>query len=216
VQPNTHPDASEADYFPLSKGAYWIYEGNVRWQIAKDMFERTIQWKMEVIDIVRRTETTGFKMQGAPWDLAWYEDGKKPSEYSFIKAGSSRFYEGSIKDYERMLDKNDFLTDLVKEYQLLLDIPLIDGEKFCDTASITRDDTFHCWHVSGGTQIQLPNVKGIEGVNLMTEFIVAQSTLSDFSMFHFVPGIGITQYRYVHHGTVSEADITLIEYHSGK
>jgi len=215
-QPTTSPAATVADYFPLSKGAYWIYEGDVKWQVGAAMFEKIIRWKMEVVDVVQRTDTIGFKMQGAPWDLAFYEDGKKPSEYSFIKVGSSRFYEGSIEDYERLLDKGDFLVDLVKDSRLFLDIPLSEGEKICDTSSITRNDPLYCWHVRGDTQIQLVSVKGVRANHPMAEFIVSQSTMSDSSIYHFVPGIGITQYQYFHHGTLSEVDIKLMEYHPGK
>ena len=215
-QPTTSPAAAVADYFPLSKGAYWVYEGDVKWQTGADMFEKIIRWKMEVIDVVQRNDTAGFKMQGAPWDLAFYEDGKKPSEYSFIKVGSSRFYQGSTEDYARILDKGDFLMNLVKDSSLFLDIPLIQGEKICDTSSITRNDPLYCWHVRGGAQIQLASVKGVRANRPMAEFIVSQSTMPDSSIYHFVPGIGITQYLYFHHGTLSEVDIKLIEYHSGK
>ncbi len=216
VQPTTYPAEIVADYFPLSKGAYWIYEGTVKWQISDDVFEKTIRWKMEVVDAVQRTDTTGFRMQGAPWDLAFYEDGKMPSAYSFLKVGSSRFYKGSIDDYKRLLDKSDFLMDLVKDNDLFLDIPLVDGKKICDAFSITRDDPFYCWYVREEAKIQLTNVKGVAVTNLMVEFTISQSTIGDGSILHFVPGIGITQYRYGHHGTVSEVDVKLIEYHRGE
>src|SRR5574341_903366 len=215
VQPTAYPSAFVADYFPLAQGSYWVYEGNVKWQVNSDVFEKTMQWKMEGVDVVKRNDVIGFKMLGAPWDLEFYDDGKKPSEYSFIKVGSSRYYEGTVENYYRMMDENDLLRDLVTENDLFLDIPLVDGEKFCDAFSITRTDSLYCWLV-GETQAKLSNVKGVDTTNSMTEFVISQYTGPDYSTYKFVPGIGITQFRYSHHGSPSEVDVKLIEYHSGK
>jgi len=216
VQPTAYPSALVAEYFPLSKGAYWVYEGAVKWQTESDVFEQTIQWKMEVLDVIQRNDIIGYKMKGAPWDLTWYEHGKQPGEYAFIKVGTGRFYIGTLEDFERMMDEEDLLGDLVGEYSLFLEIPLLPGKRFCDTPSITRTDMGYCWIVNSETKVDLANVKGVRATDPLTEFALSQSTLPDFSMFHFVPGIGITRYEYVHHGTVAEVDVSLIEYHSGK
>jgi len=36
-----------------------------------------------------------------------------------------------------------------------------------------------------------------------------------YEIIEFVPGVGITRYTFFHHGTVSETDLRLIEYHKG-
>jgi len=215
VQPSAYPDAIAAEYFPLSKGAYWIYAGNVKWQIGSDVFEETMQWKMEVVDIIERNDVIGFKMLGAPWDLEFYQDGRKRSEFSFIKAGTGRIYQGTVDNFIRIKNESDPLVDMLHDGNLFIDIPLTDGEKICDTFSITRPDGFYCGRVSE-TQTQLTNVIGVETAIPMTEFIISQSTGPDYSEFRFTPGIGITQFKYIHHGTISEVDVKLIEYHSGE
>src|SRR5574341_2040632 len=154
VQPTAYPSAFVADYFPLAQGSYWVYEGNVKWQVNSDVFEKTMQWKMEVVDVVKRNDVIGFKMLGAPWDLEFYDDGKKPSEYSFIKVGSSRYYEGTVENYYRMMDENDLLRDLVTENDLFLDIPLVDGEKFCDAFNICHiPDKSHMFFSRGNATL---------------------------------------------------------------
>ena len=213
VQPTQFPAAIVAEYFPLSKGAYWIYEGDVKWQIGSDIFEETMRWKMEVVEVVERNDIIGYKMLGALWDLEFYQDGRQPSEFAFIKVGTGRIYRGTIDQYSRMKDENDPLVDLVYDGDLFMDIPLTDGEKTCEAFSIARPDGFYCWRVKA-SETQLTDVVGVDTTIPMTEFVVSQSTNPDYSEFHFVPGIGITQFKYVHHGTISEVNISLVEYHS--
>lgn len=113
-----------------------------------------------------------------------------------------------------MIDEDDLLRDLVDDRSLFLDIPLVAGKKYCDAFSIARPDAVYCWRVGKGEQIE-PSVKGINSSSTLTEYTISQFTLPDNSMFRFVPGVGITQYKYAHHGTVSEVDVRLVEYHSG-
>ena len=50
----------------------------------------------------------------------------------------------------------------------------------------------------------------------MSQFLLSFRTRPDHTIIEFVPGIGITRYVYVHHGTVAEADVKLIEYYPGE
>jgi hypothetical protein len=81
-QSTISPSPSIMEYFPLQKGAYWVYEGTVKWTISNssDVTEKEIIWKMEVKKVFQRSGVIGYEMLGAPWDLAWYEEGKEPSE----------------------------------------------------------------------------------------------------------------------------------------
>ncbi len=220
VQPTAYPSAQIADYFPLATGAYWVYAGTIKWtrpnSTAADVVEQTIQWKMEVRRKIEDNDIVGYEMKGAPWDLAWYEEGQVPSEYSIIQVGTNRFYTADINTTIRLLNTDDVLIDLVRPGDLLLEIPLVPGERFCDDISITRPDGMYCWRVGKATQSDLKNVKGINPSAPLDEYSIYQATGPDFSGFTFVPGVGITSYRYTHHGTVAECDIQLIEFHPGR
>jgi hypothetical protein len=72
----------------------------------------------------------------------------------------------------------------------------------------------YCWNVLEKEQVEL-DVRGIDVERTMTEFMIAQYTLPDHTIFSFIPGIGITRYQYVHHGTDSEVDVHLVEFHPG-
>jgi len=219
VQPTAYPIAQVASYFPLATGAYWVYGGTIKWtrpnSSASDVVEQTIQWKMEVTRTIKDSNITGYEMEGAPWDLAWYEEDKAPSEYSIIQVGTSRFYKADPNTAIRLLNTDDALVDLVRPGDLFLEIPLVPGERFCDDLSITRPDGMYCWIVGKIPKVDLRDVKGISTSGPLDEYTIFQSTLPDYSEFTFVPGVGITSYTYAHHGTVAECDLKLIEFNSG-
>jgi hypothetical protein len=217
VQPTIYPSPSIQEYFPLKQGAYWVYEGNVKWTIpnSAEVAEEEITWKMEVKRVFQRNSIVGYEMLGAPWDLAWYEEGKEPSEYGIIQAGG-KFYRTSLETVWRLMDETDVLRALVNENQIFLDIPLISGKKFCDTFSISRADGMYCWTVGDAIQADTANIKGVDSSATLIEFPIYNGTMPDHSMIQFIPGVGISSYLYRHHGTISDVDVHLIEYYAGE
>jgi len=170
---------------------------------------------MEVIEVIKREPVVGYVMQGHPLDLAWYEEKRKPSDYVIIRLKPDKFYMTSTKVINRLRDGNDSLSGLVTEGQLFLEFPLLPQKKFCATENITRLDGMYCWDVGGGEKILLSGVRGIVSTELMTMYTLYFATLPDHEIVHFVPTVGFTHFEYVHHGTVSEVDMQLVEYHAG-
>ena len=216
VQSTVHPSLQISTYFPLQEGAYWVYEGIVKWTKpnSSDVVEEEIIWNMKVEKVFQRNNVFGYEILGAPWDLAWYEEGKQPSQYGIIQSGG-KFYRTSVDSAWRLWDESDALISLVDEDQIFLEVPLITGMKFCEANSIARSDGMYCWNVIEEKQVEL-NVKGFDAEQTMTEFTIMQYTGPDHSIFSFVPGVGITRYQYVHHGTISEVDIRLVEFNLEK
>jgi hypothetical protein len=217
IQPTISPSQSILDYFPLKKNAYWVYQGTIKWTQSNsaDIVEEEITWKMEVKRVFQRNAVIGYEMLGAPWDLAWYEAGKEPSEYGIIQSGG-KFYRVPIETVIRLLNKEDYLYGLVDENDLFLETPLVFGKKFCDTVSMTRPDSMYCWNVGEGKPFDANNIKGIDLSKKLWEYPIVNPTMPDISMVAFVPSVGISHYIYSHHGTVSEVDVQLIEYYSGE
>ena len=217
AQPAVYPLLSISEYFPLKDGAYWIYKGNVRWTIVdpSEVAEKEITWKMEVKRVIQRNNIFGYEMLGAPWDLAWYEEGKEPSEYGIVQAGGN-FYQTSIDTVRRLTDDNDFLVGLVNEYDIFLDVPLIQGKKFCDTDSLTNPDDMYCWVVGDPIQKNTADIKGLTSSDAIFEFPIYNGTNPDHSIMYYIPGVGISGYEYHHHGTASDVEVRLIEYYSGE
>jgi hypothetical protein len=217
-QPALNPNKLSSSYFPLTPGAYWIYKGKVQYTPvgSADVVEKSIQWKMEVVKMIKWDQVIGYEMLGAPWELAWYQDGLQPSRYAIIQIGTERFYRTTIETMSRLLNDQDSLDALVTADELFLDSPLTSGKKFCAETQIARPDNMYCWVVGSPAKANLKDVKGLNPGNELLAYPVTQVTLPDTSTYTFVPGVGITGYSYAHHGTISECDIHLVEFHAGE
>lgn len=210
-----HIQISDA-YFPLSEGAYWIYQGTVTWEDAGEVKSESLEWMMEVIDVIDRGDVVGYRMLGHPGDLAWYEIGKKPSEYAIIRAGSGSYYMSDLDSLERLKDQNDILGFLVSEDQILLDTPLSPGKRFCGEEYITNPYGDYCWVVGSQEKVILDKLLGEGRSEQISGFSIRYLTNPDHTIITFVPGVGITNYVYSHHGVLSEVDLQLSEYSIGR
>lgn len=200
--------------FPLTVGTYWDYQGSVRWTEGTEVKEKSMIWRMEVLDKVERGPIVGYAMHGHPSDLAWYEEDRQPSEYAIIQVGeNNRYYRTELSALDRMRDENDNLSDLVHDSSLFLDLPLVPNKRFCNEANIARVDGWYCWIVQSGEPALFPDYA--QGVPEL-EYTLRFQTLPDHTIVKFVPGIGISGYQYVHHGTVSEVNVWLVEFHPGE
>jgi hypothetical protein len=206
------------DYFPLTVGTYWIYEGTVTWTVEAQVEEKAIQWKMEVVEVIPAAHNNGvtaYVLKGHPRDLAWYEEGKERSDYLIIRSGQSRFYYANIDVLPRLSDKDDNLYNLVEDNKLFLDIPLVPQKKFCEADHITMYDGGYCWIVGEENQVEPGNIRGLETSVKLTEYGIWKGTQPDDEYVGFIPGVGISRYRYNHHGTISQANVELVEFHLG-
>ncbi len=218
VQPATSAPQNTSDYFPLKQGVYWIYQGTVKWTKpnSSEVVEENITWKMEVTGVFQRNDIMGYEMSGAPWDLAWYQPGKERSMYWILQAGG-KFYKVPL-DRAAGLPTNGTgdLSSLLDDNNLFLDTPLGTGKKFCDSVSLARPDNMYCWVVGDTQPFVASGVNGVDPSRNLQEYAISNQTMPDISAIYFVPGVGISGYAYIHHGTVSEVDVHLIEYHSGE
>lgn len=169
---------------------------------------------MEVIETVKRDGVVGYALKGHPSDLAWYEEGKPPSEYAIIQL-DNRLYRADMAILKRLKDRSDTLQNLVRSDQIIFDFPLAPDKKFCEPEHIDRADSMYCWIVGQDPQTLSWQIDGIPSSKTILEYTLSMATLPDHSVTYFAPGVGITRYVYVHHGTISEVDVRLVEYHPG-
>lgn len=205
------------DAFPLTKGAYWVYEGSVMWQEGDDtpVQEKRLMWKMEVVDTIQREHVRGYLLKGHPSDLIWYEPAKGRETHFIVQVGP-KYYESDKIAWERLKDKKDLLIDLVYEGQMFLDLPLWSGKSFGETAQLTRLAPTYRWVVKNEQIVHLENIEGISPLEKLTQYTLMFQTLPDHTFIEFIPGIGITHFEYGHHGTISNVDMNLVEYHPGQ
>lgn len=177
--------------------------------------EKTITWIMEVTQVYPQNGALAYEIRGAPWDLAWYEAGRQPAESAIIQVGPNQFYNVTIESFRQLLDGSASPADVVGINDMFLQIPLVTGKRLCEAASVIAPENTDCWVVDGESQVQLPGVKGIEPGSTYMEYSISKVTRPDHAGIGFVPGVGITRYLYVHHGSVSECDLKLVEFNPG-
>jgi hypothetical protein len=198
--------------FPLRAGTYWIYKGVVKWTdstVPSGVGEKVLSWKMEV---VRRLTAGPYEvavMKGHPSDLAWYEGDKKPSEYLIVRDGGKyyRIRDTNISDAASLESKFD-------SEALFLLLPLPQGCLAPDP-EVKRNDIMYCWAAATPRPVRIAGVPGVAPEKQFMSVDIGMRTNPDHEIVTFAAGIGITALIYSHHGTVSEVDVKLAEFHPG-
>jgi hypothetical protein len=206
--------------FPLSAGTTWVYQAVVRWSAPGSTAtqEKLIAWKMEVERVIPRGNLVAAVVKGFPRDLDNSKGDTKPAESLIVESGGAKFYwippAAFSKVLARLENPADKLENLTADNEIFLQLPLERGNKFCDMTGMIRTDDFYCW-VAGEPQVaDLAGVKGIPP-GAHTAYPVQFLTANDATSYDFVPGIGITRYSYQVHGTQTDTELRLEEFHPG-
>ncbi|GEM_PF-358786 len=208
--------------FPLEKGTAWTFEGPVEWvpEGSDDAMEKVVTWDMEITETVQRQHVLAAVVKGHPLDLTFYEEGKtQPGDYLIVRVGEDQYYllmeERAQDALKRLQDQDDVLTDLVRDTDLFLDLPLAPGKIFGETFQVTRQDGMYYWNVTGQGPASLEGIAGVEAGADLLQYELSFITLSDDQQVSFVPGLGFTQYSYNHHGSPAAMDLRLVAYRAG-
>ena len=211
------------DYFPLEKGNYWVYRGETKFLVKNPATEKNepktevLTWKMEVVDTAERQLLFAALIKGAPYDLSWYEPGKTRGDYLIVRVGTATYYllsgEAALAAWAKIKDETNNLEDLGGE--LFLDAPLMDGKVFGgDFANLARGR--YCWVVQSERSFDPHRFPVAGKIANPVNYTLRYSTNPDHQIVDFVPSIGIVGFQYVHHGTLSETDLGLIEFGKSK
>ncbi len=207
--------AGESRPFPLSPGAWWVYEGTVKWTEAADQVkERVLSWKMEVVRVTESGPLEIAVMKGHPRDLCLYAPGVTRSDYLMVRDGD-RYHlvePPQTRPLEQLLADHAALSGLLTAENVILQFPLREGDSF-GSGENERTDGLYRWTVQSAEEVRLTDIKGIADGTRGTQYKIVYRTLPDHQVVDFVPAIGMTSYLYKHHGTVAEVDVHLVEYH---
>jgi len=202
-----------SDYFPLAVGNRWVYKGIVMDTIDRGrLIKKKIYLTMSVDDVIKNKDMALYILTGDFKDsvLGLREDDEDiintPSnKYGYLLVSNKIFYIQQDK-LEKAIDciKNiGYLKDdMVRQKDLIFEFPLFKGQKFGETSQIAREDMRYFWHVDkvGYYKKDSP------------EYQLIYNTLPDSTEIKFQPYLGILSYRYHHHGTKIEANLSLIDY----
>lgn len=205
------PDAIVQTY-PLAAGAYWVYQGTVTSGEVGNVVDETVKWRVEVIEEISRPPVTGYRMRGSLDDLTFYSSETQPSEYAILQVGSSRFYTADLVAFARMGEESDLLIGLVQDINLILELPLVAGNRFCETEQLTRTDGSYCWMVGAPETLTLGTPDG----ETVWAYPLYYLTSPDQTMAYFAPGIGVVAFTYHHTGSISDVQMELVEYSLGE
>lgn len=206
--------------FPMNTGAYWLYRGTTVWMSENGTVERrTITFKMEVTKTIARDNYFIACIKGHPFDLALCQGRPQRNDYLLVMKNSDELYllhdDLRREALARLKAKHAKLDDLLTPVDLFLALPLAPEKKYGDPYMVSRDDDMCCWHVDEEWQHMLSNIIGASH-RPYTGYRISYRTVPDEQIMDIVPGIGITTYRYLHHGSVSETSVRLTAFYPGK
>lgn len=221
LNPFDEPEPVE-DPFPLAVGNTWTYTGDVWWAPpdSRTVYRENVKWKMEIIDIVERDGLRAAVIKGHPQDLMLYEQGREQGDYLLIATDSGKYYlldgERAAAALDQVRDPSDPLIDLVDDPDLVLDLPLFVGKRFCSAKELLRPDKLNCWTVSDEQITTLPGVAGVIAAEETTSFLLTHRTKANHAIWNFVPGVGFTSFSFGTRGEPSAVELVLfkVELHS--
>jgi len=199
---------------PLDQGTRWDYTGTIQWtDSTMIMHFEELKWSMAVDAAVTGPRARAAVVHGFLSDLIFSESGRKPGYSVFLSVGDSLLMVPAAGSDEatllarRLADQPETLP---VSAVLLLEMPLVAGKRWGE-ASEGRDDDMYCWIVRS----EETHVLAVEGVDRAPLHVisVAYRTLPDETVMDIVPGIGITAYSYIHHGTVMSVEVHLVAFH---
>jgi hypothetical protein len=197
--------------FPMTKGTTWTYTGTVGFQGQDTKMEEVhLSWKAELVDSVDRGASKAALVRGDPRDLIWYSKETKRGCYLAIAVENRELYFQSSPAC--VLPKGDLSSSLNAD-NLLLKLPARVGDTFAADPE-RKNDGRYAWSVESHDQVSLSDVKGVPAGRKFDAYVLMYRTNPDHQIVTFVPGVGLTEYVYSHHGTPSEVHMKLIEFHT--
>ena len=198
------PAGEDGTVFPFVTGTTWTYAGTVRWTDDRNQPRSgTVRWTSAVVDAFDDGDVAGALLKGGVWDLAWWSPDAHAASYAFLRV-RARYY--LIRDDAKAMfsavkqSRRKALRPAL-EQALWFDAPLSPGRLYRAKDVPPRNDTRYGWLVASSVT--------------RSAYVLSYLTLPDEETLTLVPGVGITSFAYVHHGTIAEANVHLIAYHRG-
>jgi len=206
-------------FFPIAEGTTWVYQGVVRWKRFgyEGAKEREVIWKMETGQVIRHGALVAAVLKGFPADLNWTTGNPDPRDSLLVVNGGSRYYFVNPLHFRsawiRVQAELEPLKGLMTETDLLFQLPLTQGAKFCGADVIDREEnaSMFCWHVGPELPVDLKGIKGIPP-GKRPSYDIHYLTVVDETEVQIVPGIGITRYEYHRHTSPTDTILNLTEF----
>ena len=199
------PAGGDGEIFPFVKGTTWTYAGTVKWTDVRTPRSGSVRWTSKVRDAFNEGDIAAALLEGGVWDVAWWSPDARAESYVLLRVGT-RYYlvrhdAKTLFAAVKASGRNALPPDLADE--LWFDASLKPGALYRPSDVAPRDDTLYGWSVAGAAATR-------------SAYVLSYRTLPDEETLTIVPGVGITSFAYVHHGTIAEADVHLVAFHRGE
>ena len=210
------------DYFPLAVGNYWTYEGIATTTlVGGKLIEKKVQLTIKVVDAIKEGDVVLFILSGHPSDVAWALKEKNlkdkvtqisPSKYGYLVIANKVYFveqDKISKVIASIKDSGHLDSELITQSDLEFEFPLFKGQRYGEISQIPRKDLAYFWYVDDYVshhQIETTSFRSLP------EYELVYNTGPDFASLTFSPFLGIISYKYSHHGTKVEVNISLTSY----
>ena len=176
---------------------------------------------MEITDLLFHENYTIAFLKGYPGQLAWQNGTIKREDYAIVIKKISNSVAiikvDPTKDREKLIKLAQIKSDKsFRGCKLYLKDPIAISEYMCISQEDRKSVFPYCWFVEDMKWERLPNIKGIDPEYQYIKYLISCKTRPDVQSIDLTARIGITRYYYRHHGTISEVDLKLVEFHKGK
>lgn len=215
-------EIAATDWFPLAVGNYWVYEGDAKIYGNEQVYEFKIRQRVDVELQVNNGDWSLYILKGHPMDALGIEDleatkgGKVvdvPGSANGYLINQNQVYDvlgSQMEDFKKAMAAKDAETELnALAGDEVFDFPLIVGKSFNRAMEPERADHYYEWYVMDKAPSPKWQVEGKPG----DEYHLGFYTNPDHTDVWFVPGVGITRYKYHHNGTTFDVDVILKVYH---
>jgi hypothetical protein len=197
------PAGGDGVVFPFVTGTAWLSAGTVKWTDDRNMpRSANVRWNSAVADAFDDGDVAGALLDGGVWDLAWWSPDARVASYAVLRV-RTRYYlisDDAKATFAAVKRSGRKALPSNLEQQRWFDAPLTPGRLLRANDVAPREDTRYGWLIAKATR---------------SAYALSYLTLPDEQKLTLVPGVGITSFTYVHHGTISEANVHLVAYHRG-
>ena len=206
-----------AEVIPFVTGTVWTYQALLHWTDTSDTRHRSeVRWTSSVIDAFDHGDVAGALLQGGVEDVFSWSRPPRPRRYEVLRVAARYYLLSDVSKSAfaavKAAGRKALPADL--DQHVWFDVPLMKGRVLRPRDMGRRDDTSYGWWIESVAPARL-DVPGLRDPARQA-FRLTYNTLASDLHEAIVPGIGITAFTYVHHGTLAEAYVHLIGYRRGR
>jgi hypothetical protein len=207
----------DREVIPFVTGTVWTYQALLKWTDTSNALRRSdVRWTSTVTDAFDHGDVAGALLQGGVEDLFSRSRPLRPRSYEVLRVGTRYYLLSDVSTSAfaavKAAGRKALPADL--DQHVWFDVPLTKGRVLRPRDMGPRDDTSYGWWIEsvGRARLDLPGLRD----QARQAFRLTYHTLASDLHETVVPGIGVTSFTYVHHGTIAEAYAHLIVYRRGR